>query len=119
MASLHTAKNMTRRFAASTEQEINKLFEDKDSESLKTYTKTAQEGNSLRTADAFPVVASLPPKNSDAISDDRKCVCCSQATKGINQPIIAYIVHTHDPNNLCAKDLVPIFDINYEVKNYD
>ena len=43
VASLHTAKNMTRRFAASTEQEINKLFEDKDSESLKTYTKTAQE----------------------------------------------------------------------------
>ena len=32
---------------------------------------------------------------------------------------MAYIVHTHDPNNLCAKDLVPIFDINYEVKNYD
>ena len=29
--------------------------------------------NSLRTADAFPVVASLP-------SSDRKCVCCSQAT---------------------------------------
>ena len=29
--------------------------------------------NSLRTADAFPVVASLR-------SDDRKCVCCSQAS---------------------------------------
>ena len=43
VASLHTAKNMIRRFAASTEQEINKLFEDKDSESLKTYTKTAKE----------------------------------------------------------------------------
>ena len=27
---------------------------------------------SLRTTDAFPVVASFPPK-------DRKCVCCSQA----------------------------------------
>ena len=77
------------------------------------------QGNSMRTADAFPVVASLPPKNSDAISDDRKCVCCSQATKGTNQPIIAYIVHTHDPSNLCAKGLVPIFDINYGVKNYD
>ena len=32
---------------------------------------------SLRTADAFPVVASLPPRER---SDDRKCVCCSQAT---------------------------------------
>ena len=37
-------------------------------------------GRSLRTADAFPVVASLPPKNSvRERSDDRKCVCCSQA----------------------------------------
>ena len=38
---------------------------------------------SLRTADAFPVVVSLPPKNSyfrRERSDDRKCVCCSQAT---------------------------------------
>ena len=35
---------------------------------------------SLRTADAFPVVASLPPKNSDERSDDQKCVCCSQAS---------------------------------------
>ena len=39
---------------------------------------------SLRTADAFPVVASLPPKNfrrevEIERSDDRKCVCCSQA----------------------------------------
>ena len=38
----------------------------------------------LRTADAFPVVASLPPENSyfsegEKLSDDRKCVCCSQA----------------------------------------
>ena len=44
------------------------------------------QGASLRTADAFPVVASLPPKNSVAIfrrerSDDRKCVCCSQAIR--------------------------------------
>ena len=31
---------------------------------------------SLRTADAFPVVASLPPR---ARRDDRQCVCCSQA----------------------------------------
>ena len=30
---------------------------------------------SLRTADAFPVVASLPRERSD----DRKCVCGSQA----------------------------------------
>ena len=30
---------------------------------------------SLRSADAFPVVASLPPR-----SDDRKCVCASQAS---------------------------------------
>ena len=34
---------------------------------------------SLWTADAFPVVASLPPKNGRERSDDRKCVCCSQA----------------------------------------
>ena len=37
---------------------------------------------SLRTADAFPVVASLPPKIAifrRERSDDRKCVCCSQA----------------------------------------
>ena len=41
---------------------------------------------SLRSADAFPVVASLPPKNRVRVrvrrerSDDRKCVCASQAT---------------------------------------
>ena len=40
--------------------------------------------DSLQSADAFPVVASLPPKNSVAIfrrerGDDRKCVCASQA----------------------------------------
>ena len=38
---------------------------------------------SLRTADAFPVVASLPPKIAifrRGGSDDRKCVCCSQST---------------------------------------
>ena len=40
---------------------------------------------SLRTADAFPVVASLPPIFR---SDDRKCVCGSQATltPGIDKP---------------------------------
>ena len=34
---------------------------------------------SLRTADAFPVVASLASAKRKR-SDDRKCVCCSQAT---------------------------------------
>ena len=36
------------------------------------------QASSLRTADAFPVVASLPRRER---SDDRKCVCCSQASK--------------------------------------
>ena len=38
---------------------------------------------SLRTADSFPVVASLPPKNFLRMerSDDRKCVCGSQAIR--------------------------------------
>ena len=35
--------------------------------------------SSLRPADAFPVVASLPPKNRRQRSDDPKCVCGSQA----------------------------------------
>ena len=37
---------------------------------------------SLPTADAFPVVASLPPKNSYCSEGEkrRKCVCCSQAS---------------------------------------
>ena len=36
---------------------------------------------SLRTADAFPVVASLPPLSfRRERKDDRKCVCCSQAS---------------------------------------
>ena len=38
---------------------------------------------SLRTADAFPVVASLPPKNRRERSDDRKCVCGSQASANV------------------------------------
>ena len=33
----------------------------------------------LRTADAFAVVASLPPESRRERSDDRKCVCFSQA----------------------------------------
>ena len=37
-------------------------------------------GSSLQTADAFPVVTSLPPFRRGR-SDDRKCVCCSQATE--------------------------------------
>ena len=40
---------------------------------------------SLRTADAFPVVASLPPKIAVfrlERRDYRKCVCCSQANSG-------------------------------------
>ena len=37
-------------------------------------TRRGSVSTSLRTADAFPVVASLPR------SDDRKCVCGSQAT---------------------------------------
>ena len=37
---------------------------------------------SLRTADVFPVVASLPPKNMER-SDDGKYVCCSQAKRWI------------------------------------
>ena len=36
---------------------------------------------SLRTVDAFPVFASLPPIFRRERSDDRKCVCCSQATQ--------------------------------------
>ena len=40
--------------------------------------------SSLRTADAFSVVASLPQKifRSER-SDDRKCVCCSQANQTV------------------------------------
>ena len=39
---------------------------------------------SLRTADAFPVVASLPFGVGQR-SDDQKCVCCSQA-RGFSVP---------------------------------
>ena len=39
---------------------------------------------SLRKADAFPVVASLPFRRER--SDDRKCVCCSQA-RGIMEDV--------------------------------
>ena len=38
----------------------------------------------LRTADAFPLVASLPFWRER--SDDRKCVCCSQA-RGIMEDV--------------------------------
>ena len=40
---------------------------------------------SLRTADAFPVVASLASAKRER-SDDRKCVCCSQATNPHRPP---------------------------------
>ena len=39
---------------------------------------------SLRTVDAFSVVASLPPRRER--SDDRKCVCSSQAIFGVDRP---------------------------------
>ena len=45
---------------------------------------------SLRTADVFPVVASLPPKNMER-SDDRKYVCCSQAKSWIEADQFRYI----------------------------
>ena len=45
---------------------------------------------SLRTADVFPVVASLPPKNMER-SDDRKYVCCSQAKSWIEVDQFRYI----------------------------
>ena len=41
--------------------------------------KRNSKPSSLRTADAFPVVASLASAKRER-SDDRKCVCCSQAT---------------------------------------
>ena len=53
---------------------------------MKSYCVTIQTNLfsstfSLRRADASPVVAFLPPKNfRRERSDDRKCVCCSQAT---------------------------------------
>ena len=37
------------------------------------------DNSSLRTADVFPVVASLPRKNKRETSDDRKYARCSQA----------------------------------------
>ena len=40
----------------------------------------SSKDSSLRTADTFPVVASLPLFRRER-SDDRKCVCCSQATR--------------------------------------
>ena len=48
---------------------------------LRAMTALDHSRYSLRTADAFLVVASLPPKNifRGERSDDRKCVCCSQA----------------------------------------
>ena len=44
----------------------------------------SSKDSSLRTADTFPVVASLPLFRRER-SDDRKCVCCSQATRTLAQ----------------------------------
>ena len=66
--------------------------------------------NSLRsTADVFPVVASLPPKNSyfsEGVhrTDDRKCVCCSQA-KLLNAFFFLPGVHLQIPERFCLKKL--------------
>ena len=66
---------------------------------------TPLQNDSLRTADVFPVVASLPPKNNVVTfrrekSYNRKYVCCSQASRTMddyrNSPTI----------KLCA-DLFP------------
>ena len=46
------------------------------SKNMKSKYNRRHGWTSLRTADAFPVVASL------GICDDRKCVCCSQAMDG-------------------------------------
>ena len=47
--------------------------------------KRNSKPSSLRTADAFPVVASLASAKRER-SDDRKCVCCSQATNSHPPP---------------------------------
>ena len=47
--------------------------------------KRNSKPSSLRTADAYPVVASLASAKRER-SDDRKCVCCSQATNSHPPP---------------------------------
>ena len=49
---------------------------------------------SLRTAEAFSVVASLPPKIASERSDDRKCVCC-----GYPMPPTGNLTLTHEGTN--------------------
>ena len=59
-----------------------------DVHEAKSFIINHNQIRSLRTADAFPVVASLPPKNSyfrTGRSDDRKCVCYSQAAKSVGK----------------------------------
>ena len=47
------------------------------------------------TADAFPVVASLPPIFLRERSDDRKCVCCSQATTSVTPHVVCLFSPEH------------------------
>ena len=49
--------------------------------------KRNSKSSSLRTADAYLVVASLASAKRER-SDDRKCVCCSQATNSHPPPKI-------------------------------
>ena len=54
--------------------------------------------SSLWTADAFPVVASLPWR---VRSDDRKCVCCSQAMQVVNREKYLYTFLNKNILHLC------------------
>ena len=57
----------------------------------------SSKDSSLRTADTFPVVASLPLLVRRERSDDRKCVCCSQATRTLAQIYLcSLIVHSNN-----------------------
>ena len=75
---------MTRSAAAYLHNHVNRLDKYGDNLLLITCLKNTKTltfskcnvNSSLRTADVFPVVASLPPKER---SDDRKYVCRSQA----------------------------------------
>ena len=56
----------------------------------------SSKDSSLRTADTFPVVASLPLFRRER-SDDRKCVCCSQGTRTLAQIYLcSLIVHSNN-----------------------
>ena len=75
---------MTGSAAADLHNHVNRLHKYSDKLLLRTRLKNTKTltfpkckvNTSLRTADVFPVVASLPPKER---SDDRKYVCRSQA----------------------------------------